>query len=64
VWLTALALPLPIRQSLTRLVDATTSVDRDGLETAMRTVIDLSSPQLDPLSVAELRDVLRAMAAQ
>jgi hypothetical protein len=63
VWLTALALPLPIRQSLTRLVDATTSVDRDGLETAMRAVIDLSSPQLDPQSIAELRDVLRAMAA-
>ena len=64
VWLTALALPLPIRQSLTRLVDATTSVDRDGLENAMRTVIDLSSPQLDPQSIAELREVLRAMSTQ
>ena len=64
VWLTALALPLPIRQSLTRLIDATTSVDRDGLENAMRTVIDLSSPQLDPQSIAELREVLRAMSTQ
>lgn len=62
VWLTALALPLPIRQSLTRLIDATTSVDRDGLENAMRAVIELGSSQLDPLSVAELRDVLRAMS--
>jgi hypothetical protein len=64
VWLTALALPLPVRQSLTRLIDATTSVDRDGLENAMRTVIDLSTPQLDPQSIAELREVLRAMSAQ
>ena len=63
VWLTALALPLPIRQSLTRLIDATTSVDRDGLENAMRTVIDLGSAQLDPQSIAELREVLRVMSA-
>ena len=64
VWLTALALPLAIRQSLTRLVDATTSVDRDGLENAMRVAIDLSSPQLDSQSIAELREVLRAMSSQ
>jgi len=30
----------------------------------MRTVIDLSSPQLDPQSIAELREVLRAMSTQ
>jgi len=63
VWLAALALPAPLRQSLARLVDATTSVDREGLEVALRNVIDVGTPQLDPLAIAELRDVLRAVGA-
>ena len=63
VWLAALALPAPLRQSLARLVDATTSVDREGLEAALRNVIDVGTPQLDPLAIAELRDVLRAVGA-
>src|SRR5262252_2843900 len=33
-WFAALAVPTSFRQSLTRLIDATTSVDRDGLESA------------------------------
>src|SRR5262252_2045280 len=33
-WFAALAVPTSLRQSLTRLLDATTSVDRDGLEAA------------------------------
>jgi len=63
VWLAALALPVPLRQSLARLVDATTSVDREGLEAALRTVIEVGTPQLDALALAELRDVLRAVGA-
>jgi len=63
VWLAALALPAPLRQSLARLVDATTSVDREGLEAALRNVIDVGTPQLDLLAIAELRDVLRAVGA-
>jgi hypothetical protein len=63
VWLAALALPVPLRQSLARLVDATTSVDREGLEAALRTVIEVGTPQLDTLAIVELRDVLRAVGA-
>ena len=60
-WFAALALPAPLRQSLIRLLDATTSVDRDGLETALRTVIDVTAPQLDGPAVAELREVMRVL---
>jgi len=60
-WFSSLALPTPVRQALTRLLDATTSVDRDGLETALRTLIDVSAPQLDAGAVAELREVMRIL---
>jgi len=63
VWLAALALPAPLRQSLARLVDATTSVDREGLEASLRSVIEVGTPQIDALAIAELRDVLRAVGA-
>ena len=59
VWVAALALPAQLRQCLTRLLDATTSVDRDGLETAFHTVIEATLPHLDTLATGELRDVLR-----
>ncbi|HUQ82795.1 MAG TPA: hypothetical protein VM076_16710 [Gemmatimonadaceae bacterium] len=62
-WFAALALPAPLRQSLARLVDATMSVDRDGLEPALRTLIEVGMPQLDALAIAELRDVLKALGA-
>ncbi len=61
-WFASLALPAALRQSLARLVDATTSVDRDGLEPACRTLIELCSPPLDAPAIAELRDVIRAFA--
>ena len=61
-WFAALALPASLRQTLTRLLDATTSVDRDGLEAALRNVIDVTSPQLDAAAVAELREVSRLLA--
>ena len=61
-WFAALALPASLRQTLTRLLDATTSVDRDGLEVALRNVIDVTSPQLDAAAVAELREVSRLLA--
>ena len=63
-WFAALALPAPLRQPLARLVDATMSPDRDGLEAALRAVIDVGSPHLDVAAVAELRDVVRALSAQ
>ena len=63
-WFAALALPATLRQPLARLVDATTSVDRDGLEVALRAVIDLGLPQLDAAAVAELRELLRVLGAQ
>jgi hypothetical protein len=62
-WFAALALPAALRQSLARLVDATTSVDRDGLEPALRALIEVGMPQLDQLAVAELRDVLKLLGA-
>jgi len=61
-WYASLALPAALRQSLARLVDATTSVDGDGLEAALRAVIDLSTPALDAGAIAELRDIMRAVA--
>jgi hypothetical protein len=61
-WFAALALPAQLRQSLTRLLDATTSVDRDGLETALRTVIDVTAPNLDGPAIGELREVMRLIA--
>ena len=60
-WFAALAVPPSFRQSLTRLVDATTSVDRDGLETALRAVIDGSAPHLDAAALSELREVIRML---
>ena len=61
-WFAALAVPPAFRQSLTRLLDATTSVDRDGLEAALRTVIDVSAPHLDAPALSELREVMRVLA--
>jgi hypothetical protein len=61
-WFAALALPTALRQSLARLVDATASVDREGLESAFRAVIEICTPPLDALAIAELRDVMRAFA--
>ena len=62
-WFAALALPVALRQSLAKLVDATTSVDRSMLETALKSVIDATSPQLDHGAIAELQDVLRLVAS-
>lgn len=61
-WFSSLALPAALRQSLARLVDATTSVDGDGLEAALRAVIELSAPALDAGAIAELRDIMRVVA--
>lgn len=63
-WFASLALPAQLRQSLARLVDATTSVDREMLQPALRTVIEVTSPQLDPGAIAELHEVLRLVEAQ
>ena len=60
-WFAALALPTQFRQSLARLLDATTSVDRDGLEGALRALIEASSPPLDAAAIGELREVLRVL---
>jgi hypothetical protein len=62
-WFASLALPVALRQSLAKLVDATTSVDRSMLETALKGVIDVTSPQLDHGAIAELQDVLRLVAS-
>lgn len=62
-WFAALALPTPLRQSLARLVDATMAVERDGLEPALRSVIEVGTPQLDALAVSELREVLKSLTA-
>ncbi len=61
-WFAALAVPPSFRQSLARLVDATTSVDRDGLEAALRAVIDVSAPHLDAPALSELREIIRVLA--
>jgi hypothetical protein len=62
-WFAALAVPPSLRQSLTRLLDATTSVDRDGLEAALRALVDVSAPHLDAPALAELREIIRAFAS-
>jgi hypothetical protein len=61
-WFASLALPTVLRQSLARLADATTSVDRDGLEASFKTVVEIITPHLDAGSVAEVREVLRAVS--
>jgi hypothetical protein len=61
-WFAALALPVSLRQMLTRLLDATTSVDRDGLETALRNVIDVTSAHLDQAAIGELREVSQMLS--
>ena len=63
-WFASLALPAALRQSLARLADATTSVDRDSLEPALRTVIEVTGPQLDVPALAELNEVLRIAASK
>jgi hypothetical protein len=63
-WFASLALPPVLRQPLARLVDATTSVDGDGLDGALRAVIDAGTPQLDAAAIAELREVVRALEGQ
>lgn len=62
-WFASLALPTALRQSFARLVDATISVDRALLEPALRSVIDVASPQLDAAAIAELQEVLRLASA-
>jgi hypothetical protein len=62
-WFASLALPAALRQSLARLVDATASVDRDGLEPAFRAVVEMCTPPLDPMAIAELRELMRAVTA-
>ena len=63
-WFASLALPTALRQSLARLADATTSVDRESLEPALRTVIEVTSPQLDAAALAELNEILRVAASR
>jgi hypothetical protein len=63
-WFASLALPTALRQSLARLADATTSVDRESLEPALRTVIEVTSPQLDAAALAELNEILRVTASR
>jgi len=58
-WFAALALPVPVRAAVGRLVDATTAVDRGALEPALRNLIEVISPQLDAGAVAELCEVVR-----
>ena len=62
-WFAALAVPPSFRQSLTRLMDATTSVDGDGLEAALRAVIDVSAPHLDAPALTELHEIIRALVS-
>ena len=62
-WFAALAVPPSFRQSLMRLMDATTSVDRDGLESALRAVIDISAPHLDAPALTELREIVRRLVS-
>ncbi len=62
-WLAALALPAVFRQSLARLVDATASIDHATLESAWRAAVELSSPHLDASAIAELREIMRLLAA-
>ena len=62
-WFAALAVPPSFRQSLMRLMDATTSVDRDGLESALRAVIDISAPHLDAPALTELREIVRMLVS-
>jgi len=52
------------RQPLARLIDATASVKGDGVEPALRAVIDAGTPQLDALAIAELRELARVLASQ
>jgi len=40
------------------------SPDRNGLDAALRAVIEVGSPQLDAAAVAELREVVRALEMQ
>ena len=61
-WFAALAMPVSLRLTLTRLLDATTSVDRDGLEVALRNVIDATSTALDSAAIGELREISRLLA--
>ena len=61
-WIAALALPTSLRQTLTRLLDATTSVDRDGLEAALRSVIEVTSAHVDASAIAELSELSRMPA--
>ena len=62
-WFAALAVPPLFRQSLTRLMDATTSVDGDGLEATLRSVIEVSAPHLDAPALTELREIIRVLVS-
>lgn len=63
-WLASLALPPSLRVPLARLVDATATVDREAVESALRAVIEAGTPQLDPPAIAELREVVQALSVQ
>jgi len=44
-------------------MDATTSVDGDGLEAALQALLDASASHLDAPALTELREMIRVLAS-
>ena len=59
-WLAALALPATVRSALSRLVDASAAIDRDGIAPAVLGVLEATAPHLDGAALAELTDLIRS----
>jgi len=62
-WIATLALPEPVRKAFGELISAT---EQDGPATAeaLRRVIEITGPQLDPASRSELDRLAREVEAQ
>jgi hypothetical protein len=62
-WIATLALPEPVRKAFAELISAT---EQNGIATAgaLRRVIEITGPQLDPPSRAELDRLAREIEAQ
>ena len=61
-WLSAAAIPQPVRSSLVRLVDATVADDRQVVRQALNAVMMVTANHLDPAARLELERLAQAIA--
>jgi hypothetical protein len=57
-WVASIALAAPARHAVTVVIDAVTSGNHPATGSAVEQLIKVAEPQLDPGSIAELRELV------